>query len=169
VFDPQYGLVSGLLRGLGLTSPNWYNDPDWALAMVCVVYLWKYVGYVAIIYLAALQSVPADVLEAAQIDGASPLRTFWSIVFPLLSPTTLFLTVTVFIESNSGGSFDIIRAMTKGGPLEGTTTMVYQVYQEAFVDGSAGYASAIATLLFLGLLVVTLVQMVFVERKVHYR
>ncbi|ABS01785.1 carbohydrate ABC transporter permease [Kineococcus radiotolerans] len=169
VFDPQYGLVSGLLRGLGLTSPNWYNDPDWALAMVCIVYLWKYVGYVAIIYLAALQSVPGDLLEAAQIDGASPLRTFWSIVFPLLSPTTLFLSVTVFIESNSGGSFDIIRAMTKGGPLEGTTTMVYQVYQEAFVDGSAGYASAIATLLFLGLLAVTLVQMVFIERKVHYR
>ena len=75
----------------------------------------------------------------------------------------------MFIESNSGGSFDIIRAMTKGGPLEGTTTMVYQVYQEAFVNGSAGYASAIATLLFLGLLLVTLVQMVFVERKVHYR
>ena len=169
VFDPQYGLVSGLLRGLGITSPNWYNDPHWSLAMVCIVYLWKYVGYVAIIYLAALQSVPDDILEAAQIDGASPLRTFWSIIFPLLSPTTLFLTVTVFIESNSGGSFDIIRAMTKGGPLEGTTTMVYQVYQEAFVDGSAGYASAIATLLFVGLLLVTLVQMVFVERKVHYR
>ena len=91
VFDPQYGLVSGLLRGLGMTSPNWYNDPDWSLAMVCIVYLWKYVGYVAIIYLAALQSVPADLLEAAQIDGASPLRTFWSIIFPLLSPTTLFL------------------------------------------------------------------------------
>jgi len=169
VFDPQYGLVSGVLRAVGIGSPNWYNDPDWALAMICIVYLWKYVGYVAIIYLAALQSVPNDILEAAQIDGASPVRTFWSIIFPLLSPTTFFLCVTVFIESNSGGSFDIIRAMTKGGPLEGTTTMVYQVYQEAFVDGSAGYASAIATLLFLGLLVVTIVQMVVVERKVHYR
>ena len=169
VFDPQYGLVSGLLRLAGVSSPNWYNDPGWALAMVCVVYLWKYVGYVAIVYLAALQSVPGDILEAAQIDGASSRRTFWSIVFPLLSPTTFFLAVTVFIESNSGGSFDIIRAMTQGGPLEGTTTMVYEVYREGFVNGSAGYASAIATLLFLALLVVTVTQMVFAERKVHYR
>ena len=167
VFDPQYGLVSALLRLVGGTSPNWYNDPGWALAMICVVYLWKNVGYVAIIYLAGLQSVPADVLEAAQLDGASPRRMFWSVTFPLLSPTTFFLVVTSLI--NSLQSFDIVRSMTQGGPLEGTTTLVYQVYAAGFVDGSAGYASAIAMVLFVVLLVATLVQMVFVERKVHYR
>lgn len=167
VFDPQYGLVSALLRVVGGTSPNWYNDPDWALAMICIVYLWKNVGYVAIVYLAGLQSVPADVLEAAQLDGASPRRMFWSVTFPLLSPTTFFLVVTSLI--NSLQSFDIIRSMTQGGPLEGTTTLVYQVYSAGFVDGSAGYASAIAMILFVVLLVATLVQMVFVERKVHYR
>ena len=167
VFDPQYGLVSAVLRLAGAGSPNWYNDPHWALAMICIVYLWKNVGYVAIIYVAGLQSVPADVLEAAQLDGASPRRMFWSITFPLLSPTTFFLVVTSLI--NSLQSFDIIRSMTQGGPLQGTTTLVYEVYRDGFVDGSAGYASAVAMILFVLLLVVTLVQMVFVERKVHYR
>ena len=167
VFDPQYGLVSAVLRAAGAASPNWYNDPDWALAMVCVVYLWKNVGYVAIIYLAGLQSVPADVLEASALDGASPSRQFWAITFPLLSPTTFFLAVTSLI--NSLQSFDIIRSMTQGGPLEGTTTLVYEIYRDGFVTGSAGYASAVAMILFLVLLVGTLVQMLVVERKVHYR
>ncbi len=135
--------------------------------MIIVVYLWKNLGYVALIYLAGLQSVPQDLKDAAALDGASPARTLRSIVLPLLTPTTFFLLVTMLLASLQ--SFDIIKAMTQGGPLGSTTTLMYSVYQESFVNGRAGgYASAVATVLFLVLLAVTAVQMRFVQRKVHY-
>lgn len=166
VFDPNFGITAALLRLVNLPSPDWYNDPQWALAMVIIVYLWKNVGYVALIYLAALQSIPQDLLEAAAIDGASPRRSFRVIVLPLLGPTTFFLAVTTLLSSLQ--SFDIIQAMTKGGPLEGTTTMMYQIYQAGFQSGRAGYSSAIATILFVVLLLVTFVQLKYVEKRVHY-
>jgi sn-glycerol 3-phosphate transport system permease protein len=166
VFDPNFGVLSALLRMLGIGSPDWYTNPQWALVMVIVVYLWKNVGYVALIYLAGLQAVPRDLLEAASLDGASPIRSFVSVVLPMLGPTTFFLGITTLLTSLQ--SFDIIRAMTNGGPLEGTTTMMYQIYLEGFANGRAGYSSAIATILFLVLFAITVVQLRFVERKVHY-
>ncbi|RFA08006.1 glycerol-3-phosphate ABC transporter permease [Subtercola boreus] len=166
VFDPNFGIVAAVLGAIGLPSPAWYNDPQWALLMVIIVQLWKNVGYIALIYLAGLQAIQVDVLEAAALDGAGPVRTFRRIILPLLGPTSFFLSVTTLLSSLQ--SFDIIQAMTKGGPLEGTTTMMYEIYREGFVAGRAGYSSAVATILFLVLLIVTLVQLRFVERKVHY-
>ncbi len=166
VFDPNFGVLSALLRIVGIGSPDWYTNPQWALVMIIIVYLWKNVGYVALIYLAGLQAVPRDLLEAASLDGASPIRSFVSVVLPLLGPTTFFLSITTLLTSLQ--SFDIIRAMTNGGPLEGTTTMMYQIYLEGFAAGRAGYSSAIATVLFLVLFAITVVQLRFVERKVHY-
>ena len=166
IFDPRYGLMSTVLTWVGLTSPDWYNDSPWALTMVIVVYLWKNVGYVALIYLAGLQAVPQELRDAAALDGAGPARTLRSVVLPLLGPTTFFLSVTTLLSSLQ--SFDIIHAMTRGGPLGGTTTLMYQIYQESFVSGRAGYASAVATILFVLLLVITVAQLKFVERKVHY-
>jgi sn-glycerol 3-phosphate transport system permease protein len=166
VFDPNFGVLSALLGMIGIGSPDWYTDPHRALAMVIIVYLWKNVGYVALIYLAGLQAVPRDILEAASLDGASPIRSFRSVVLPLLGPTTFFLGITTLLTSLQ--SFDIIRAMTNGGPLEGTTTMMYQIYLEGFAAGRAGYSSAIATILFLVLFAITVVQLRFVEKKVHY-
>lgn len=166
IFDPRYGLMSTVLAWLGLSSPEWYTDSPWALTMVIVVYLWKNVGYVALIYLAGLQAVPQELRDAAALDGASSGRTLRSVVLPLLGPTTFFLSVTTLLSSLQ--SFDIIHAMTQGGPLGGTTTLMYQIYQESFVSGRAGYASAVATILFLILLVITVVQLKLVERKVHY-
>jgi sn-glycerol 3-phosphate transport system permease protein len=166
VFDPNFGALSALLRVVGIGSPDWYTDPQWALAMLIIVYLWKNVGYVALIYLAGLQAVPKELLEAASLDGASPVRSFFSVVLPLLGPTTFFLGITTLLSSLQ--SFDIIRAMTDGGPLEGTTTMMYSIYLEGFAGGRAGYSSAIATILFLVLFVITVAQLRFVERKVHY-
>ncbi|WP_245885757.1 carbohydrate ABC transporter permease [Xylanimonas oleitrophica] len=166
MFDPRYGLVQELLGLVGADSPQWYTQRPWPLVMVIVVYLWKNVGYVALIYLAGLQSVPRDLKDAAALDGASSARTLRSIVLPLLTPTTFFLLVTMLLASLQ--SFDIIKAMTSGGPLGSTTTLMYSIYQESFVNGRAGYASAVATVLFLVLLVVTAVQMRFVQRKVHY-
>ncbi|PFG33515.1 carbohydrate ABC transporter permease [Sanguibacter antarcticus] len=166
IFDPTYGALSAVLRLWGATSPEWYLDRDWALAMVIVVYVWKNLGYAAVIYLAALQSVPKDLLDAAALDGAGRSRTFWKITVPLLSPTTFFLVITTVLSSLQ--SFDLIHVMTKGGPLDGTTTLMYQVYVEAFVTGRAGYSSAISMILFTVLLVMTLSQMRFLETKVHY-
>ena len=166
VFDPNFGVLAALLRLIGVGSPDWYNNPQWALVMVIIVYLWKNIGYVAMIYLAGLQAVPRDLLEAAALDGATPMRSFFSVVLPLLGPTTFFLGITTLLSSLQ--SFDIIRAMTNGGPLEGTTTLMYQIYQEGFASGRAGYSSAIATILFLVLFAITLIQFRFVERKVHY-
>src|SRR5659263_446536 len=114
----------------------------------------------------ALQSVPQDLLDAAALDGAGSLRRFTHITIPLLSPTTFFLLITTTLSSLQ--SFDLIHVMTKGGPIDGTTTLMYQVYVEAFVNGRAGYSAAIATILFAILLVVTVLQMRFLERKVHY-
>jgi len=166
MFDPRYGLVQELLGRVGLGSPAWYTDRPWPLVMVIVVYLWKNLGYVALIYLAGLQAVPQDLRDAAALDGASSARTLRSIVLPLLTPTTFFLLVTMMLASLQ--SFDIIKAMTQGGPLGSTTTLMYSIYEESFGNGRAGYASAVATVLFLVLLAVTAVQMRFVQRKVHY-
>lgn len=166
IFDPRYGLMREVLSWVGATSPQWYTERPWPLVMVIVVYLWKNLGYVALIYLAGLQSVPQDLKDAAALDGASPFRTLRSVVLPLLTPTSFFLLVTMMLASLQ--SFDIIKAMTQGGPLGSTTTLMYSVYQESFVNGRAGYASAVATVLFLVLLAVTAVQMRFLQRKVHY-
>jgi sn-glycerol 3-phosphate transport system permease protein len=166
IFDPRYGLMQEVLGWVGITSPQWYTQRPWPLVMIIVVYLWKNLGYVALIYLAGLQSVPQDLKDAAALDGATSARTLRSIVLPLLTPTTFFLTVTMLLASLQ--SFDQIQAMTQGGPLGSTTTLMYSVYQESFVNGRAGYASAVATILFLVLLAVTAVQMRYVQRKVHY-
>lgn len=166
IFDPTYGALAALLRLWGVTGPDWYLDRRWALLMVIIVYVWKNLGYAAVVYLAALQTVPQDVLDAASLDGAGTVRRFLRITLPLLSPTTFFLVVTTMLSSLQ--SFDLIHVMTKGGPLDGTTTLMYQVYVEAFVNGRAGYSAAVATILFAVLLLVTLLQMRFLERKVHY-
>lgn len=166
IFDPTYGVLGTILNTFGLGQPNWFLDKGPALTMVIIVYIWKNLGYAAVIYLAALQAVPRDLLEAAALDGASGWTKFWRITFPLLSPTTFFILLTTIL--NSLQSFDILRIMTKGGPLDGTTTLMYQVYQEAFVNGRAGYSSTVATILFIVLFGLTVVQMRFIERKVHY-
>jgi sn-glycerol 3-phosphate transport system permease protein len=168
MFDPQFGVIAPLIRAVGASPPNWYNSPGWALVMVIIVYIWKHLGYAAVVYLAGLQIIPRDLLEAAAIDGAGRWRTFRSITLPLLSPMTFFLLVTVTLSSMSMQSFELIHSMTRGGPVDGTTTLMYQIYREGFVTGRAGYSATVATILFVILLGVTLLQMRFLERKVHY-
>jgi sn-glycerol 3-phosphate transport system permease protein len=167
IFDPTYGALQGILSAVNIESPNWFLGPKAALAMIIIVFLWKMLGYAALVYLAGLQVVPQDVYEAAEIDGVVGVRRFLKVVFPLLSPTTFFLLITVTLDSMRL-SFDVIRIMTKGGPDEHTETLVYQVYQEAFVNGDAGYASTAAVILFIILMGVTILQMRFIERRVHY-
>ncbi|UKA57794.1 carbohydrate ABC transporter permease [Arthrobacter sp. FW306-2-2C-D06B] len=165
IFDPGYGVLSWLLRGIGQPSPQWINDPQLSLVMVIIVYVWKNLGYCAVVYLAGLQSLPKDVMEAASLDGANGLRRFMSISVPLLSPTTFFLLITTMISSLQ--AFDLIRIMTPLG--NGTSTLIYEAYLQAFgAYNRAGYSAAISVVLFAILLIITVLQLRFVERKVHY-
>ena len=163
VFDPQFGLVRDLLARIGVASPDFYQQPGWALFMVTVTYIWKNLGYTFVIYLAALQGRRADLDEAAEIDGASAWTRFRRVLMPQLRPTTFFLSITVLLSSVQ--VFDIINVMTRGGPQgNGTTTLVYQVYQETFVNQRAGYGATVATVMFVILLAVTVVQVRFMDR-----
>jgi sn-glycerol 3-phosphate transport system permease protein len=163
VFDPQFGLVRDLLARIGVASPDFYQQPGWALFMVTVTYIWKNLGYTFVIYLAALQGRRADLDEAAEIDGASAWTRFRRVLMPQLRPTTFFLSITVLLSSVQ--VFDIINVMTRGGPQgNGTTTLVYQVYQETFVNQRAGYGATVATIMFVILLAVTVVQVRFMDK-----
>ncbi|WP_099289668.1 carbohydrate ABC transporter permease [Mycobacterium tuberculosis] len=162
VFDPHFGLIQDLLRRIGVGVPDFYQDARWALFMVTITYVWKNLGYTFVIYLAALQGVRRDLLEAAEIDGASRWAVFRRVLLPQLRPTTFFLSITVLI--NSLQVFDVINVMTRGGP-EGTgTTMVYQVYVETFRNFRAGYGATVATIMFLVLLAVTYYQVRVMDR-----
>jgi len=163
VFDPTFGLIQDLLGRVGVDAPAFYQEPGWALFMVTVTYIWKNLGYTFVIYLAALQGRRAELDEAAEIDGASTWSKFRKVTWPQLRPATFFLLITVLL--NSFQVFDVIHTMTRGGPLgNGTTTMVYQVYQETFVNQRAGYGATVATILFVGLLAITLAQVYVMER-----
>ena len=165
IFDPGYGVLAWLLRGIGQQSPQWINDPQLSLVMVITVYVWKNLGYCAVVYLAGLQSLPPDVMEAAALDGANGFRRFVNMSLPLLSPTMFFLLITTMLSSLQ--AFDLIRIMTPLG--NGTSTLIYEAYLQAFgAFNRAGYSAAISVVLFAILLIITVFQLRFVERKVHY-
>lgn len=166
VFDPRFGLVAALLERVGLVSPNWYNDPNWAMPMVIIVFVWKNLGYAVVVYIAGLQTIPRELYEASRVDGASAWSRFRNVTLPHLSPVTFFLLVTSILASMQ--AFDIVRVMTQGGPLDSTKTMVYQVYEQGFVNYRVGAASTVATVLFGFLMVVTVLQIRYLERRVHY-
>jgi len=166
IFDPRYGLLAQVLSWVSLDSPNWLNDPDWAMPGIIIVYVWKNLGFTAVIYLAGLQAIPKDLYEAAKMDGAGAWWRFRSVTLPMLSPISFFLVVTSIL--NTFQAFDIIRVMTEGGPVDATNTLIYYVYEQGFVAFNAGRAAAASMVLFAIMLVITLVQMRFSEQKVHY-
>jgi multiple sugar transport system permease protein len=166
VFDPTYGIANWLLNEVGISSQGFFRDPDQALYGIVAMTVWGWIGFDVIIYLAALQGIPQELLEAAAIDGASRWATFRSVVLPLLGPATLFLIVWSTI--NALQLFDEIYNTTRGGPLEATTVVVYYLWQQAFQFFNAGYAAAIAYVLFVAILVVTLLQLLISRRTVHY-
>lgn len=164
VFDPGYGLIQALLDFLGLNTPHFYQHSGWALFMITTTYVWKNLGYTFVIYLAALQGRRKDLDEAAEIDGTRAWRKFWRVTLPQLKGTTFFLSVTVLL--NSFTVFDIIQVMTQGGPFgTGTSTLIYQVYQETFVNNRAGYGAAVATILFVLILIITLIQVKLQDKQ----
>lgn len=165
IFNPEIGVLGYLLRLAGSDSPEWYLDKDLALVMVIIVYVWKNLGFCAVVFLAGLQAVPRDLIEAGMIDKAGRMRRFFSITLPLLSPTVFFLTITTLLSSMQ--AFDILQTMTPSG--NGTNTIMFEMFLQGFgANQRAGYAAAISIVLFVVLLGVTAIQLRYVERKVHY-
>jgi multiple sugar transport system permease protein len=157
LLDPTYGLVNGVLTKLGLPTSGFFASPHDALFAVILMTVWGWVGFGALIFLAGLQGIPQDVIEAAQIDGCSKSGAFWRIQVPLLRPVTGFL--LVWLTINALQLFDEVYVTTKGGPLNATNVVVYYLYQQAFQFFHAGYAAAIATVLFVVIIAITLVQL----------
>jgi ABC-type sugar transport system permease subunit len=156
MFNEHYGVINALLVRAGIGRVPWLSSPAWAVPSLVIASLWVRVGFCMVVYLAALQSIPAMYYEAAQMDGASPSRQFWKITLPLLRPATFLLLVLSVIHSFQ--VFDLIYVMTGGGPGFSTTMLVQYIYQSAFVTAEMGYASAIGVVLYVIVLGFTIVQ-----------
>ncbi|HYC36232.1 MAG TPA: sugar ABC transporter permease [Usitatibacter sp.] len=166
-FTPQYGLLEQFTTLFGMPSRNWLGNPDTALGCVIVVAIWKEAGFFMIFYLAALQSIPPSLAEAAALEGASRGYYFRRVVFPLLMPTTLFVLVNAVI--NSFRLVDHIIVMTRGGPNNATSLLLFHIYQVGFSFWDTGYAAALTVVLLALLAAAAILQFAFLERKVHYQ
>jgi len=166
LFNPSIGLLPYILDGLGVTWNHRVNGEQ-AMILIIVAASWKQISYNFLFFLAGLQSVPRSLIEAAAIDGAGPFKRFWTIVFPLLSPTTFFLLI-ININYAMFDTFGIIDATTAGGPAQATNTLVYKVYTDGFVGLNLGSSSAQSVILMLIVIVLTVVQFRYVERRVQY-
>lgn len=157
MLDYRYGLVQQLLTLIGQQMPNWYTSPVWAMVVVVVTVVWKQVGYAAVILIAGLQSIDHTLYEAAAIDGANRRARLWYITLPGLAPMILFVAVTGVLGAFQ--SFDIIRVMTSGGPVNATNVLVYELYQRGFVNFEAGPAGVLTVVIFVIMLVLTIIQL----------
>jgi ABC-type sugar transport system permease subunit len=162
LLDPQVGLVNGWLDKVGVAGPAWLTDTGLALPTVMAVGIWKGVGFSMIVLLAALQGVPEHLMEAATLDGAGRWQRLRAVILPELRPALLFTTVIATVTSLQ--LFDLVYVMTQGGPLFHTESIVAYLYQRGFVEFRLGYASAIAWVLFLLILAVSVVQLRIARR-----
>jgi sn-glycerol 3-phosphate transport system permease protein len=166
MFTPSVGVVSHWLRTMGVDW-NHLLDSGHAMTLVVMAAVWKQISYNFLFFLAGLQSIPKSLIEAAAIDGARPWRRFWTIVFPLLSPTTFFLLVINIVYAFFD-TFGIIDAATQGGPGKETSILVYKVYYDGFKAMDLGGSAAQSVVLMVIVVVLTVVQFRFVEKKVNY-
>ena len=167
MFSPQVGAGAQVLQALGVHW-NYILDGDQALLLIIAMTAWQQIAYNFLFFTAGLQAIPTSLLEAASLDGAGPVRRFWTIVFPLLAPTTFFLLVmnSVFVLFDT---FGLINIVTKGGPGESTQTLVYKLYQDGFQNLNLGSAAAQSVVLMALVAVLTIVQFRTIGRKVHYQ
>lgn len=166
MFNPTLGVVAHGLRALGYDWNFLLNGPQ-AVALIVMAAVWKQISYNFVFFLAGLQAIPRSLIEAAAIDGAGPVRRFWTVVFPLLSPTTFFLLVVnivyAFFET-----FAIVDATTQGGPGQDTNILVYKVYHDGFKAMDFGGSAAQSVVLMVIVIALTVVQFRYIERRVNY-
>jgi len=167
MFSPGFGAVNYLMFRLIGTELNWLGNPRLAVTLIIVASIWKNLGYNVVFYLAALQNLNPEVLEAASIDGANAWKRFWSVTFALISPMTFFLLITNITYSffNLFGMIDLV---TKGGPLDATNVMIYNLYRDGFEYYKTGLAAAQSVILFVAVIVLTIIQFRTSGRHVHY-
>ncbi|MBK7744206.1 MAG: sn-glycerol-3-phosphate ABC transporter permease UgpA [Betaproteobacteria bacterium] len=166
LFAPSVGIVTFALKQIGVHW-NWVLRGDQAMILVVVASIWKQISYNFLFFLAGLQSMPKSLIEAAAIDGAGPMRRFWTVVFPLLTPTTFFLLVINIVYAFFD-TFGVIDATTQGGPAGATNILVYKVYHDGVKSADLGGSSAQSVILMIIVIALTVVQFRFIERKVHY-
>ncbi|MDR7486071.1 MAG: sugar ABC transporter permease [Armatimonadota bacterium] len=174
MFDPQFGIINAILTQFDLGRPGWLADPAWALPAMMTVAFWKQIGQAMVLFLAGLQTIPQDFVDAARIDGASPWKIFWRVTLPLLNPTMLFVAVVLVINAfrvftipyvmSAGG----LQFRTPGGPADSTRVFVLHIYDWAFRQFAMDYASANAFVLMLLIIAVTLIQMKVIQRPLEY-
>ena len=166
MFNPTLGIFPYILEVIGYDWNHYLNGYQ-AMFLVILAAAWKQVAYNFLFYLAAMQSIPRSIVEAAEIDGAGPMRRFWTIIFPLLSPTTFFLLVVNAVYAFFD-TFGIIHAVTQGGPANATTILVYKVYNDGFVGLDLGGSAAQSVILMVLVISMTVVQFRFIEKRVQY-
>ena len=163
LFSPQYGVVNNVLRQVGIPAQGWLEDPNQAMVVIALMSLWGQAAFTTVLYLAGLQDVPTDLLEAARIDGASGFQTVRLIIWPLLRPVTVFVVIWQTITALQ--LFDLVYVTTKGGPLDATKTIVYFLWERAFKIHQIGYGSAAAYVLFVVTLGIALGMVLYSRRK----
>jgi len=166
MFAPSIGIVTYALKRIGVDW-NWVVHGEQAMLLVVIAAVWNQVSYNFLFFLAGLQSIPKSLIEAAAIDGASPARRFWTIVFPLLSPTTFFLLVINIVYAFFA-TFGVIDATTQGGPAGATQILVYKVFYDGVKAGDLGGSSAQSVVLMFIVITLTVIQFRFIERRVQY-
>ncbi len=166
MFNPTLGIFPYFLEFVGVDWNHYLNGSQ-AMGLVIMAAAWKQIAYNFLFYLAAMQSIPKSIIEAGAIDGARPMRRFWTLVFPLVSPTTFFLLVINAVYAFFD-TFGIIHAVTQGGPANSTTILVYKVFNDGFVGLDLGGSAAQSVILMLLVIVMTFIQFRYVENKVQY-
>ena len=163
LYHPQYGLLNFALSKVGVGRIDWLGDPHWAMPAIIVMSIWKNFGYNMLIFVAALQSVPQELYEAAELDGANAVKRFWHITVPMLGPALAFVGIVTMI-----GYFQLFSepyVMTQGGPLRATTSVVLYMYEEGFRWWRMGFAASIAFVLFIIIAIATMIQRRFVKAE----
>lgn len=166
IYQPQFGILNMILKFFGIQGKEWLRDPSTAMGAVIVMSIWWGLGYNIVLFLAGLQNVPRTYVDAAKIDGANERQVFFNITVPLISPTTLLVTITTMI--NAFQVFDQMFLLTSGGPAKKTYTMAIHIYQTAFKSYELGKASTAALILFFVVVTVSVIQFKLSDKWVHY-
>ena len=167
LFHPNVGLVNLLLKTVGIAGTHWLNNPSTALFALCAIGIWQSLGFTTVLFLAGLKSVPRDLYDAAAVDGAhGSWERFRRVTWPMLGPTLMFVLVIMGIRSFQ--VFDTVAVLTAGGPAKSTEVLLYTMYTESFHYFRTGYGSAITVVFLMFVLTLTLLQVRFLDRRVHY-
>jgi sn-glycerol 3-phosphate transport system permease protein len=166
-YTPGYGLLDQFLKSLGFAGHNWLGDPSTVMTCLAVMVVWKEAGFFMIFYLAALQTIPPELKEAASVEGASRWYFFRRVTLPLLMPTTLFISINALI--NSFKLVDQLVIMTKGGPNNASSLLLYYIYEVAFTFQDTAFAATLTVTLIVILAAVALTKFVYLDRRIHYQ